>query len=280
MEPTENLPEESVGTDEEDGEHAFHRRPASHRIAILAAGPAMNFLLTIGIYTVLFMTLAISVAVVQDSSPAEQAGLQAGDLIVGVNDESVRGWNAQELINRIQAAGEQPVQLEVVRNGATEHIRVTPEIDAERGVPVLGVELTTVPAGIQQGPVKALVAGVKHTGVMISTFYQGVRDMITGSIAPEFSGPIGIYQLTGRASQGGPLVLLQFAAILSLNLAILNLLPIPVLDGGGLLFVAIEVIRGRPLSSKYKGIAQLIGLSLLLLLMLYATMQDIEMLGS
>lgn len=275
MEPTENLPEALAGTDE-DGERAFHRKSPLQRMSILAAGPVMNFVLAILIYAALFMTLAVSVVNVYDGLPADRGGLRPGDLIVGINGESVRGLNAGELIRRIQAAGEAPVRLEIVRNGVTEHLEVTPTIDPERGVPILGVELTMVSAGIQQGVVKSLIDGVKYTGSMIRTFFFGISEILTGREPAKLSGPIGIFQLTGVASQAGLLTLLQLTALLSINIAIFNLLPIPILDGGGLLFVLIEMIRRRPLSARSKGIAQMIGLSLLLLLLIFATIQDVE----
>ena len=279
MEPTENLPDELVGTNE-DGERAFHRKHPLQRMAILAAGPLMNFVLAVLIYAGLFMTLAVAVVNVHEGLPADVAGLQPGDLIVGINDENVRGLNAGELIRRIQAVGEQPVRLEVVRDGAVEHLVVTPTIDPERGVPILGVELTMVPAGIQQGIMKSLGDGIRYTGSVIKTFYFWISEVFAGRAQAELSGPIGIFQLTGAASQAGILALLQLTALLSINIAIFNLLPIPILDGGGLLFVIIEMIRRRPLSARSKGIAQMIGLSLLLLLMIFATIHDIENFGS
>lgn len=280
MEPTEELPEEFIGTEEEDGDRAFHRKSPGQRLAILAAGPLMNFVLAILIFAALFMTLAVSVVNVYEGSPADLAGIQSGDLIVGINEHSVRGRNTGELIRHIQDAGEQPVRLEIVRNGATEHVVVTPMIDPERGVPILGVELTMVPAGIQQGIGKSLVEGVKHTGYVIGAFYQGIGEILARRVEPDLSGPIGIFQLTSVASQAGLLTLMQFTAFLSINLAIFNLLPIPVLDGGGMLFVIIELIRRRPLSARAKGIAQMIGLSLLLALMVFATIRDFEKLVS
>lgn len=144
---------------------------------------------------------------------------------------------------------------------------------------MLGVELSMGLGGMRRPAGEALRAGIQQTWMTVTELVRVLGQMISGQVRPELAGPIGIYQITGSAAEGGVLTLLTFLAAFSVHLAVFNLLPIPILDGGGLLFLAIEAVRGRPLNPEHKGVAQLVGLSLLLLLLVFATMQDLRRLG-
>lgn len=270
IEPTENLPEEARGDEVEDGERAFHRHPVSHRLAILAAGPLMNLLLAVLIFAGLFMTTAPVIHRVLEGSPAEAGGLLPGDALLAVDGE-IDLFSPVGLIRR---AGERPVELTLLRNGERITVTVTPRRNAE-GVPMVGIELTQGPTAFYRGFGESFVAGAQLTGAMLREFFSYVRSLVVGEAEPELAGPVGIFQLTGDAAAQGWSNLAVFTALLSINLAVFNLLPIPILDGGGMLFVLIEAVRGRPLRPEAKGMAQMVGLTLLLLLTLFATAQDL-----
>lgn len=273
MEPTDPMSEEEIPETEND-DRAFHRRPVGHRLAILAAGPIMNLLLAALIYSIVLSGLVVSVGNVVPGSPAEHYGLQAEDRLVSVGGRRV--LTVQQVLEGIQESNGSPVTVVVDRQGKREVFNVQPEIDSATGIPVIGIELR-MDTGTARRPLgESIVVGVQQTATSVKELVLTLGRMITGTVAPELAGPIGIFQMAGESAQGGSMTILLFMAVLSISLGVFNLLPIPVLDGGGILFVLIEGIRGRPLNPEFRGIAQLVGLSLLFLLLIYATMQDIR----
>lgn len=141
---------------------------------------------------------------------------------------------------------------------------------------MIGIEVMMRHGDERRPLLESLRAGAEQTWESIVALVKTLYLTITGQVPADLAGPLGIYQMTGTFARGGTIAFLSFVAALSISLGILNLLPIPVLDGGGLLLLAIEAVRGKPLSPEARGTAQLIGLSLLLLLLLYATFQDLS----
>ena len=219
---------------------------------------------------------------VQPGSPAKAAGLQADDQIVAVDGTPVAEWD--ELSRLIRARPGKPTLLTVERAGKRFEVQVTPSRQEERDasgevreVGIIGV-LRGEPE-VQRdrlNPLRAVVAGVEETIATSVTLVQGVWKIIQGRISPRtIGGPVMIAQVTGEVAQRGLKNLINWTALLSINLAILNLLPIPILDGGHLAFSLIEWLRGKPVSLRKREIAQQVGFVLLVGLMIFAFYNDI-----
>lgn len=272
MEPAENLPAEADPA--EDDPRAFHRRPIPYRFAIIAAGPVMNLLLAVILNAVVISMVVVTVGNVIPGSPAAEAGLMPGDRFVSVAGRGV--ITLDHVLSGIQESEGEPVRIVVERDGERHVVLVQPEFDAEQGVPMIGIEVMMRHGDERRPLLESLRAGAEQTWESIVALVKTLYLTITGQVPADLAGPLGIYQMTGTFARGGTIAFLSFVSALSISLGILNLLPIPVLDGGGLLLLAIEAVRGKPLSPEARGTAQLIGLSLLLLLLLYATFQDLS----
>ena len=211
---------------------------------------------------------------------AEQAGLRSGDRIVALNGTPVVEW--EQLAKTIHESPGKPVRLTVERDGRRFDVLVTPRptkqqtASGEEEIGLIGIGPAPESHYQRLNPVTALVAGVKETARLSALIVQGFVKLIQGRISPKtIGGPILITQMAGEVVQRGTVQLLSFTALLSINLAILNLLPIPVLDGGHLLFSLIEWLRGKPVSLRKREIAQQVGMVLLVGLMIFAFYNDI-----
>jgi regulator of sigma E protease len=211
---------------------------------------------------------------------AEQAGLRSGDLIVALNGTPIVEW--EQLAKTIHESPGKPVRLTVERDGRRFDVLVTPRLtkqqtaSGEEEIGLIGIGPAAESHYQRLNPVTALVAGAKKTAELSVLIVQGFVKLIEAKISPKtIGGPILIGQLAGEVVQRGPVEFLSFTALLSINLAILNLLPIPVLDGGHLLFSLIEWLRGKPVSLRKREIAQQVGMVLLVGLMIFAFYNDI-----
>src|SRR5690606_26938950 len=204
----------------------FRDRPVWARMAIYAAGPAMNILLAIVLFALIYSGLSVQITGVLPGSPAEEAGLQPGDRLVSIDGEPV--VTSETVIRAVRAAGERPVELTVSRRGGRIDMAVTPRWDPDRGNLMLGVELMMGLGPPRQGAGISLAAGWRQTWGTVAELGRLIGRMIAGKEEPELAGPIGIFQITGSAAEGGLLVLLSITAALSVHLALFNLLPIPV----------------------------------------------------
>jgi regulator of sigma E protease len=204
---------------------------------------------------------------------AEQAGLRSGDSIVALNGTPVAEW--EQLAKFIHGSPETPIRLTIEREGRRFDVTVTPR-RGEQGVGLIGIGPAPDSHYQRLDPFSALIDGGKETARLSVVIVQGFVKLIQGRISPKsIGGPILITQVAGEAVQRGPVQALQLTAFLSVNLAILNLLPIPILDGGHLLFSLIEWLRGKPVSLRKREIAQQVGLVLLVGLMVFAFYNDI-----
>jgi len=212
--------------------------------------------------------------------PAAAAGLKAGDIITAVNHAPVDKWDS--LSEAIRASGGKPIQLTVQRDGQSLELEITPQAKEDKNIygETLG---TAYVIGIERGfdeesvnPIVALGMGAKQTAWWVSTLVVSLGKMFQGKIpAKDIGGPILIVQAAGQQARLGFEYLLHFMAVISVNLGVLNLLPIPVLDGGHLFFFAIEAVLRRPLDIRHREIAQQVGLVLLISLMAFAFYNDI-----
>jgi regulator of sigma E protease len=278
-------PEEEVSP--EDQQVAFQHQRLWKRMAIVAAGPVANiffaflaFSLVFAIYGARIPSEAPKVGGVIEDMPAAQAGLKTGDLITAVNGTPVDKW--EKLSELIRASGGNPVTLTVQREGAAVQVRVTPQAKKDKNI--FGETLgTAYVIGIERGfdeeqvgPLTAIGMGAKQTGWWVETLLVSIVKIFQGKIpAKDIGGPILIVQAAGQQARLGLEYLLHFMAVISINLGVLNLLPVPVLDGGHFLFFAAEAVLRRPLDIRHREIAQQVGLVLLISLMAFAFYNDI-----
>jgi regulator of sigma E protease len=211
---------------------------------------------------------------------AEQAGLKSGDRILALDGAPVVEW--EQLAKTIHESPGKPVRLTVERDGQRFEVEVTPRPTkqqtgaSQEEIGLIGIGPAPESHYQRLNPLTALVAGVKKTTDLSVLILQGFVKLIQAKISPKtIGGPILIGQMAGEVVQRGPVEFLSFTALLSINLAILNLLPIPVLDGGHLLFSLIELLRGKPVSLRKREIAQQVGMVLLVGLMIFAFYNDI-----
>jgi regulator of sigma E protease len=275
-------PEEEVKA--VDLERSFAHKSLLKRTAIVAAGPGFNLLLAVFLLMIVFLFYGVPVlsnliGAVEPESPAAQAGLQKGDRIVAVDGQAVTAWD--DLSSKIKQSAGRSLDLRVQRSGEELAMTVQPR---KREVKNIFGELKEdwmigigSQVSIQKGdPGLAISKAFVQTYEYSKLTLIGLYKMITREVSPRnLGGPILIAQMAGQQAQEGIGSFLAFLAVLSINLGILNLLPVPVLDGGHLFFFAIEAIIGRPVSIKYREKAQQVGIFLLLLLMIFAFANDI-----
>lgn len=265
---------------------SFTHKHVFKRIGIVAAGPLFNFLLAIVIFFGFFQvygtqTLKPVVGKIQEGSPAEKAGIQEGDLVLAINDTRVSTW--EEMAERIGQSKGEILALSVKRDGEVKVLQVQPVLKPDKNM--FGEEIKRYIVGItasgdvyskKLNPIQAFAESLSHTYKVTVLMFVGIGKLIMGSIsADNLGGPIMIAQMAGDQAKEGIANLLYFIAFISINLAILNFLPIPVLDGGHLLFFTIEAIRGRPVSIRVREIAQQGGMFVLLLLMIFVFYNDV-----
>lgn len=269
----------------EDEERSFAGKPPLQRIAIVAAGPLFNLLFAYLVFIVVFMvgvpTPTTKVGEVLEGKPAARAGIKAGDLITSVNGMPVTRW--EDFAKAIAESKGHQVALQVRRGAATVSLTVTPE--SRTGKNLLGETVTTPVIGVVSAqetvierfsPGDAFVKGSAQTWNVIKLTALSIVKLVERAIPLDtIGGPIMIAKMAGQQAAAGGVSFLAFMALLSINLGILNFLPIPILDGGHLVFYLWEVVFRRPVSMRTREIAQQVGLTLLIALMALAFYNDI-----
>ncbi len=254
---------------------SFPNRPFWQRIFIVAAGPLMNFVLAAALFTCLFCAYGVPMATVvdvMDASPAQAAGFRAGDTIISVNGRPVA--SVAGFVNTISTSWDRCLDVEVQRDGGRETLQVIPEYDVQAQVGRIGVRLTESPVRAEARG--ALSGALKYTWGVVDTTVTSLWAALSGRAKPEVSGPLGIAGMSAQAAQQGLPSLMMFIALISTSLGLLNLMPVPILDGGWIVLLAVEAIRGKPLSPQIEDAFKFVGLALLMLLMVYATVSDIS----
>ncbi len=269
----------------------FHDKPVLSRAIVIAAGPVFNFLLAIVLFAGVFLAtgkpaeqsdIAAMPPVIGDvmpDSPAARAGLKPGDLIETVDGASIASFgNLQRLVS---VSPGRTVHLTVERDHAQRDLDVTlgsvPAGGRKAGQ--LGV-FAQIPPPHRVGPIEALIAATRYTWLVMVSWVAGLWQMITGHVAAsQLGGTLRIAQMSGQFAAAGTASLVSFMAILSINLGLVNLLPIPILDGGRLVFYAIEALRGRPVSRVVQEIGFRAGFALIATVFLFATINDLTQFG-
>ncbi len=287
--------------------HYFHFKPVWARSLVVAAGPAANFILAILLFAVLLGAVGETVTTprigqVVANSPAERAGFQIGDLITAIDDRPIDDFADVQQFVMLRA--NQPIRFNVLREGRNVALTATPErslgadrlTGSETRFGMIGLHSTARPGDIYRkryAPAEALVGGAERTWNVLTTtvFYLGriVRGLES---ADQLGGPLRIAATSGGAAKagaegapdmggkllGGFVALLSLAAVISVGIGFMNLLPVPVLDGGHLLFYAYEALARRPLGARVQAAGYRVGLALLAALMLFATWNDLQQL--
>ncbi len=265
----------------------FASRPLWQRVVIIAAGPFANFAIAFVLFAIVFGAVGLPVSPtlqihdVQPGSPAAAAGLRPGDTVVSVDGRPVHSW--QGLHNAIVAdySPNEPLSILVRHGGQVETISVTPEKTSSG--PLIGI--VPVMATVRLPALSALGAGAEQTGLSVYQSLAGLVGLVASAIRhtpsqAQLMGPIGIGSQIDQASEAGPPVLLLLAGLLSANLGLLNLLPVPALDGGRLIFLGLEWVRGgRPVDPAKEGLVHFIGLAVLMAFIVLVSVHDIVQLG-
>ena len=270
----------------EDGSEASAMRPGSFaskpkrvRTVVLAAGSIMNLVLAPLLLMLVFLigaptpTGKVLISQVQPDSPAAGAGFKAGDAVTQIQGHPIH--TVQDFRDQVQFRPGQPTTFTVIRDGETTTLTLTPRQNPPEGQGAVGVAISDQLENKQYPVWTAFALGVKEAAITFAAIWIGLIQTIRGIIAPDFLGPVGIASVTGQVAQLGPQYLLQFAAFLSLNLAILNLIPFPALDGGRILFVGIEAVRGRRVDPRKEGLVHFIGMAILLFFIALISYHDL-----
>ena len=292
----ENPDEESINGP--DSKRSFVNKPRYIQAAVLFAGVFMNFLVAWLLLSVGFMSglptstgaapegsilhnQALTITNISSDSPAEHAGLKVGDKIslLQTKEDKTETPSAESVQYFIKKHGNEPIKVSLTRGTEMKEITVTPEVSKTSGTPMIGISMDIV--GTLKLPLhRALWEGLKLSWNLIITTVSGFYNLIYngltghGSLAG-ITGPIGIVGVVGDAAKFGFIYLLSFTALISINLAVINLIPFPALDGGRLLFLLIEKIKGSRITPKVANTANIIGFGLLMILMAIITYHDI-----
>ena len=268
---------------------SFFHQTVGKRAAIVAAGPIANFILAILIFAAVFWIYGRQVTMarvdgIQPGSAAEAAGFVPGDLVLSIDGKEIQNFGDMQRIVGVSPG--QTLKIVVDRKGSLVTLSATPllrEIKDHFGnvhrLGMLGISRSTTATNVVTehfGPLQALQMGVAETWFVVERTLGYVAGMVMGrESTDQLGGPIRIGQVAGQVATMGFAAFIHFTAVLSISIGLLNLFPIPLLDGGHLLFYAIEAIRGRPLSERAQELGFRVGLALVLMLMLFATWNDI-----
>lgn len=270
---------------------SYRDLPLRWRSAILAAGPTANMLAALVLFSIIFLVFGLVrllpvVGSVAEHSPAARAGMQPGDRIVSVDGRVIDRW--EQLGERLAGKAGKTVTIAWLREGERRKINLVPQlsrVDSADGRPTRRALIGITPAGdtsIERVSVlEALEFSARETWQLTKLSFVVLYRLATGKLSlGTLAGPVGIAQMSSQAARAGVHALLTLTGILSVNIAVLNLLPIPVFDGGGLLFVLIEAVRKRPLRPEVEQRAQLWSVALLVILTLVVLQNDIARLGT
>jgi len=269
----------------------FLSRPVGERAAIVAAGPLFNCLLAFFIFSLVFFvgfaSLTSTVGNLKEGFPAVAAGIQTGDRIISVDGQKVSFWEELSAIIHTKTDNK-AVDLSIERDGRIISLKVVPKVVQEKNIFNEEVTIGLIGIGpaqeteiVRYGLLKSIAMGAKRTVTIAHLTMKVFIQIITGRLSARnaIGGPVKIFKITGEAAKLGFVYLLQLMAVLSVNLAIINLFPVPVLDGGHLLFLALEKVRGKPISVRVQEIALRFGVSLLVTLMIFLFYNDLMQQG-
>ena len=289
MSPASTPTREWLDLPEAERNRTFQAKPVWQRALIVLAGPAVNFLfalLVLGGFALAYgqsQTPAVAKRIIAQSA-AEKGGLQVGDRIISINDRPIATFD--EVVTMIQYRPNELLDMGIERNGKTFETTIATGVRVERDR--FGHEYKIGSLGVERGPsvivpvslLQAPGVAVRHVGQILRTMVDTLGQVITGRrAAKDLGGPLKIAQVSGEQITRGPETFIFFIALISINLGFINLLPVPMLDGGHLLFYAIEAVRRKPVSQAAQEWAFRSGLLMLLTLMVFVTFNDLSSFG-
>ncbi len=270
--------ERGAGAEDEDAHVPPHRRmdkqPPGKRAWIVSAGPLANLLLAAVIFFVVFAFVGVMqpttvIAEVLPGYPAHQAGVQIGDQLLSIDGKEIKTWD--NLVGTVEKKAGVPIQVTLRRGPETRTVTVVP-VDSE-GVGLIGVRPEAVKTKLN--PLAGFLQGFRETVTVSIIWLQGIVGMLLRRVPADVTGPLGITMVLGEAARMGAAELLYLAGALSANLGLINLLPIPALDGSRLVFCAWEAVRKKPIDPEKEGVVHLVGFFILISLFVLVTYKDV-----
>jgi regulator of sigma E protease len=261
------------GEDEKSSDpRAIMNKPWPVRLAVFAAGPLMNILLAFLLLVIVFFYIGSPVPKVDaviEGYPAQKAGILPGDRILSINDVKINSW--EQLEKAISSSQGKVLTIKIQRDNKIMEKEIAPVFDPKASKLMIGI----VPAYEKSFPL-AVKTAMDRTIYFSKLILLSLEMLITGKVSVnEIMGPVGIVQAVGTVAKTGLINLLAFSALISVNLGLFNLLPFPALDGGRILFVLAEAVRGKPLPPEKEGYIHYLGFLLLIALLIFATYRDI-----
>lgn len=261
------------GEDEASSDHrSFNNKPILARMAVLFAGSFMNFVLAILLFIILFYMAGAPTTTIDrviENQPAMMMGMEAGDKIIEINNVEVESWN--QLVSIINESKGETLDITFLRNGSILEKSVTPIVNEETGQVMIGIY-----PRYEKSLGFAIESSYQNTKMIIREIFGFLRRLLgRKASSADLVGPVGIISMVGEATRAGWLNVLFLAGLISINLGIMNLLPIPALDGSRILFLFVELLRGKPVDPEKEGMIHMVGFALLLLLMVFVAYQDI-----
>lgn len=260
------------GEDESsDDPRSFNKVPALSRIAVVAAGAIMNFVLAIIVFSIVSFNIGMPTTTISETienSPAERVGLKRGDQILSINEVETKKWDSVvEEINKFNP--NEKMKITLLRNGEKIHYLISPELNDDRVI--IGI----IPVS-ERTFFSSIKGGFEKTGKMLKLMFNFIGLAFRGKVSTkDLSGPVGVIYTIGEAAKYGIISLLYLMGFISVNLGFFNLLPLPALDGSRIIFLAIELIRKKPINPEKEGFIHFVGFVLLVTLMLIVTYSDI-----
>ncbi|HEY2420953.1 MAG TPA: RIP metalloprotease RseP [Neobacillus sp.] len=255
----------------------FASKTLAQRTMAIFAGPMMNFILAFVVFIIIALLQGVptndpKLGEITPDGAAKAAGLQKGDIVQSINGAEISSW--PDVVEIIRKNPNKKLDFSLNRDGKEKEIQVTP---IEKMVEGKKTGIIGVYSPVEKSPVQAVKSGFTETYFWTKQIFVSLGKLITGQFSINaLSGPVGIYASTDAVAKSGIYYLMKWAGILSINLGIMNLLPIPALDGGRLMFFAVEAVRGKPVDRQKEGMVHFIGFALLMLLMLVVTWNDIQ----
>ena len=255
----------------------FNAQPVWKRMIVVLAGPFMNILLAVVLAVIILMTYGKYMPMINDftaeNTPAEAAGIQVGDIITEIDGKSITYY--AECTDYIQQADPARIVVTVRRDGMDVTLTAHDIYDSESGSNRLGIYIS--PERLRYGFFEAVANSVQYTCYIVKEMFRVLGGLFTGSVtSDDVAGPVGTISIIGQAVRAGFEVVLRLGVLISINLGIMNILPIPALDGGRFLFMVIEAVRGKPIPPEKEGMIHMAGLVLLFGLMILLTVMDVR----
>ncbi|WP_099187187.1 RIP metalloprotease RseP [Tepidibacter mesophilus] len=260
------------GEDEESSDpRSFNNKTIFQKISIVFAGPVMNFILAILLFTVMFMYKGVPGTTIEktvDNLPAQQVGIKQGDKILKINDSSIKNWD--DIRKTISASNTDDINIKVQRDDNVLEYNIKPK--HENGKKIIGIE-----PKYEKNIISSFKYAVNQTFSILGQMIDFLGKAITGNVSKdEVAGPVGIINVVGQAADAGIINVIFLAAVISINLGLFNLLPVPALDGGRIVFLIIELIRGKKMDPEREGSIHFVGFVALMLLMVFTIYNDVS----